>query len=705
MKSYSLIIVFFAISLFQASSQAPDWVWARSARSPGTGEGLNIATDNWDNVFITGWFQDSITFASYVLTGANSVFLAKYDSYGNVKWAKTASGGTSVGTCVAADVFGNSYVTGYFANSISFGSHTITTVGSYNIFLVKYDSSGNVLWARSAGGLQSDNAWGVTTDASGNVYVTGTFSSYSFTIGSFTLINSGSANIFLAKYDSTGNVLWAKSAVGAGGDRGYSAAADTSGNVFLTGHFTSSSLTFGVYTLTNAGSDDIFLVKYDSSGNVLWAKSVGGTSADYGYHVATDASNNAYLTGYYSSSSITFGTYTLTNAGNSDAFLVKYNSSGNVSWAKNIGSTGLEYGWCVATDRFNKIFVTGAFRFTTLTFGAITLPYPTGALDAMFIAGYDSTGQALFAKALGSGGDDNNAVAASPSGCIYIGGDFELPSLVVGNDTLIRTGTNDENVFVAKICYSGLIASFNCSDTAFCNESGQCINFFDHSTGNPTSWQWQFTGANPSSSNLQNPTNICYTTPGTYPVTLIVSNGTITDTLNVSPLIIYGTTPPPPTITVKGGDTLVSSHGSSYQWYLNGSPITGATDSFYVAHQGGTYAVQITDSTGGCNSISNGLAMGLKELTGNGDITIYPNPASQSVVISWQSAISGNVEISVVNVLGEKVYSQQLQTFPNGSGQANSKPQTINCKSFAAGIYFVKVSDEKTNWIGKFVKE
>jgi len=266
-----------------------------------------------------------------------------------------------------------------------------------------------------------------------------------------------------------------------------------------------------------------------------------------------------------------------------------------------------------------------------------------------------------------------------------------------GGSGIFNLHHNDLWKFTMNPCIAGLQASFISSDTAFCNESGQCISFFDHSTGNPTSWQWQFTGANPSSSNQQNPTNICYTTPGTYPVTLIVSNGTITDTLNVSPLILYGTTLPQPTIIVRGGDTLVSSHGSTYQWYLNGSPITGATDSIYVAYQAGTYAVQITDSTGGCNSISNGLAMGMEELTGSGGISIYPNPASQSVIISWQSAVGGRIEISVVNVLGEKVYSEQQQI-------ANSKLQLVlNVSSLTNGIYFLKIESGERIIIKKFV--
>jgi hypothetical protein len=164
------------------------------------------------------------------------------------------------------------------------------------------------------------------------------------------------------------------------------------------------------------------------------------------------------------------------------------------------------------------------------------------------------------------------------------------------------------------------VANFASSDTAFCTATGQCIDFFDHSSGNPTSWQWFFPGATPDTSTSQNPTNICYYNPGTYPVTLIVSNVNGSDTLAVSPMITFNTGPAPPTISVAGGDTLVSSSAAFYQWYFNGMPITGATDSFYVATQAGTYAVQITTTTG-CSALSNGILIGGCLITVSAQVT------------------------------------------------------------------------------------
>jgi len=230
------------------------------------------------------------------------------------------------------------------------------------------------------------------------------------------------------------------------------------------------------------------------------------------------------------------------------------------------------------------------------------------------------------------------------------------------------------------------IAIFNTSDTSFCNEPAKCISFTDLSSCNPTSWQWLFPGATPNFSNQQNPTNICYSTPGTYPVTLTVTNAAGSDTLTVSPMITVGSAPLPPIITVVGGDTLYSSHAAHYQWYRNGTLIPNATDSFYIASQGGIYSVQITDGNG-CYSLSSGIAVGVDELgIGSLEFSVYPIPAGEWFRVSGLE-FGVKAEISLYNVLGEKVYDEQLQT-------STTKPETINCKPFPAGVYILKISSE-----------
>jgi hypothetical protein len=254
-----------------------------------------------------------------------------------VLWAKDAgsSVGADCGRSIATDALGNVYVTGYFDSPyITFGSVVLNNPnvsGNYpDIFVVKYNAAGNVLWAKREGGMGADYGNSITTDATGNVYVTGYYSSSSITFGSTTLTNADSTgnypDIFIVKYDAAGNVIWATSAEGTGYDFSYGSTIDATGNLYVTGYFSSPTFNFGTTALTNAGSFDIFIVKYDTSGNVLWAKAAGSSYGERAYSASADISGNVYITGIHNSS-ITFGATTLANAGNGDMFIAKIDAT------------------------------------------------------------------------------------------------------------------------------------------------------------------------------------------------------------------------------------------------------------------------------------------------------------------------------------------------------------------------------------------
>jgi hypothetical protein len=469
MKKHLLLLALFSLLGFsKANCQTPDWVWARSGQcgssTSGGAEGYSVSTDGSGYVYIGGFFYDTLILGPYVFNYARGVYIAKYDSLGNLKWAKCGPSGVSsqgIGTCIRTDVLGNTYFTGYYTGTQYFENDTLINAGIYNIFLVKYDSLGNLLWAKSAGGTKTDRSWSISFDGSENVYLTGDFSSSPCVFGSDTIISSGAGTTFLAKYDSSGNVLWVKNAiasVGAGAE-GYAVATDAVGNIYVTGYFTgvSQSLIFGSDTLVNLGSGNIFLAKYDSSGNVQWAKRAGNTGYDRGVNIVTNVAGHVIITGTFSSSPITFGSCgscILTSAGGSDAFLVEYDSSGHALWAKSIGGMGNDFGYSVATYNSNNLYIMGGSYIspTSVTFDTITLQYPTGSYDPSFIAGFDSSGNVQFAKVLASGSDDQIALAVSHSGSIYVCGDFyQINPFIVGKDTLYRVGY--ENPFVAKLMY------------------------------------------------------------------------------------------------------------------------------------------------------------------------------------------------------------------------------------------------------------
>ena len=206
---------------------------------------------------------------------------------------------------ISVDLNGNSYVTGDFQGTITLGTIQITSYGLTDMFIAKYNSNGNCLWAKHAGGVYWDNNpgfAGIAIDTNGNSYITGCFTGTA-TFDTVQIISYGpnSIDIFIAMYDSIGNCVWAKHAGGNYIDYGYAISVDKKGNSYITGPFEGTAH-FGTISLSNYGPDgysDIFIAKYDHYGNCLWAKHAGGNSNDGGAGITVDAYGNSYITGDY----------------------------------------------------------------------------------------------------------------------------------------------------------------------------------------------------------------------------------------------------------------------------------------------------------------------------------------------------------------------------------------------------------------------
>jgi|GEM_PF-3538081 len=300
-----------------------NWQWAQKAGGADYDEGHGVAVDSSGNAYITGIFSGTATFGSTTLTSAGyfDVFVAKIDSQGNWQWAQKAGGASGdYGWDVVVDSGGNVYATGEFWQTATFGSTTLTSTGGDDVFVTKIDSQGNWQWAQKAGGISNDFGRGVAVDSSGNTYITGSFPGTA-TFGSTTLTSTGHSDVFMAKIDSQGNWQWAQKAGGTDDDRGYDVAVDSGRNAYITGYFYGTA-TFGSTTLTSTGGDDIFVAKIDTQGNWQWTQKAGGTDYDEGCSVAVDSSGNVYVTGHFSETA-TFGSTTLTSTGWWDVFVTK----------------------------------------------------------------------------------------------------------------------------------------------------------------------------------------------------------------------------------------------------------------------------------------------------------------------------------------------------------------------------------------------
>jgi len=442
------ILVLCSVALF---AQNVDWLWAKKAGGTSYDSSSSIAVDANGNSYITGYFYGSATFGTTTLTssGGSDIFVAKLDINGNWLWAKKA-GGTDFdfGNSIAVDANGNSYVTGYFSGSANFGTTTLTSSSEYytEIYVAKLDINGNWLWANKAGGTGWDYGYGIAVDANGNSYVTGAFAE-SAIFGTTTLTSSGGSDIFVAKLDSSGNWLWAKQAGGTDYDDGYGIVVDINGNSYVTGIFYSSNCSFGSTTLTSSGGSDIFVAKLDINGNWLWAKQAGGTDNDFGYGIAVDANGNSYITGGFKESA-TFGTTTLTSSGyyDYDIFVTKLDIDGNWLWAKQAGGTGDEGSNSIAVDANGNSYITSGFE-ESVNFGTTTLT-SSGYLD-IFVAKIDHNGNWLWAKQAGGAIDDcGYGIALDANGNSYVTG-FFMESANFGTTTLTSSG--DRDIFVAKL--------------------------------------------------------------------------------------------------------------------------------------------------------------------------------------------------------------------------------------------------------------
>jgi hypothetical protein len=463
-KKLTLLLLFCTVVFFPV--QAQSWLWAKSVNqyTKLSAAGADIDLDPSGNIFITGRFvADSMTFGNVTITnngiGHVDAYIAKYDPFGNAVWAKSIGGNSSEeGAEVATDLYGNVYATGYFASTIIIGNETLvnSSGGLFDIYLIKFDGAGNVLWAKRAGGVKFDYGYGVATDAAGNAYLTGAFCSDSITFGNTTLLNTstgGYGDAFITKYDPNGNVIWAKRAGGTGYDESHSITVAQSGEIFITGNYQSWVMNFDSSTITKVGNQNIFLAKYDSSGNPLFVQSAGGAYSESSHCVTTDMFGNAYVTGSFNSTVCTFGNTTLNCAGGEDFFLAKYDSTGNVAWAKRAGgSNGTDIGYSVATDPAGNVYATGVFFSSQVILGADTFPAPASSRSPMFIARYDQNGNTYCHSVLASGG---SAVATDASGNAYMTGSFNITPFIVGLDTLhlstpFNSGQGGADIFIAK---------------------------------------------------------------------------------------------------------------------------------------------------------------------------------------------------------------------------------------------------------------
>ncbi|MBD2766789.1 SBBP repeat-containing protein [Hymenobacter sp. BT664] len=473
-------------------AQAQTFQWNQPAGGPAADEGRSVAVDGAGNAYVAGLFRGTATFGptdmgQVTLTSTApasgtaptaDVFLAKYAPSGALLWAHRGGGpGNEEAGGVALDPQGGAYVIGSFSGAASFGSTgpstvpVLTSAGADDIFLVKYDAAGTLLWGVSIGSASTsaESGYAVATDSVGNAYITGEFrDTPTLGGGSATLTSAGNTDVLIAKYSPAGSLLWARRGGATEADVGRAIAVDRAGACLVTGSFRGRATFDGAAgrppLIVRAGSTsaDVFVVKYDAEGTPLWGRVGYGPGIKIGRGICTDRRKDIYLMTYFNDaltlrSTPTDSVQLTTTAGNRDVVVVKYSPQGTIQWTRPAGGPGLDTGINIAADNQNNIYALSYFQ-ATISFPAGTPTGPAqsatsaGSSDAI-IASYSAAGALRWIRRLGGPADDLcYGVAPDNAGNVLLTGYFTGgPFTADGSLPLFTQPSNVRDIFVARL--------------------------------------------------------------------------------------------------------------------------------------------------------------------------------------------------------------------------------------------------------------
>jgi hypothetical protein len=393
-------------------------------------------------------------------------------------WAKRIGNvGMEDSYALALDNDGGLYTGGCFSGTVDFnpGSGVNNLTVSYGIntdaHISKLDSAGNYQWAINFGGRGSDEIRTIQVDAAKNVYVAGTFDDTAdFDPGPnvFTLIPTGNESVFIAKYDSTGALIWAKGITGFFHVYASALDIDDAGSIYVTGNFVDT-VDFdpgpNVYQLVTNSMYDAYILKLNNNGDFCWAKDIGQQTFDIGYDIKTDHFGHVYTLGTYRLT-VDFDpgvdTFNLTATGYDDVFLLKLDTAGSFVWAKSFGGLSFDYGRGLSIDASGNAIMTGSFS-STVDFnpgpGVFNITQISIAGDDIFVSKLDSAGNFLWAKQFGGAGAGYGAsVATDIVGNVYTTGHFDgVTDFNPGSGVLnfTQVGLSGADIYVVKLSPSG----------------------------------------------------------------------------------------------------------------------------------------------------------------------------------------------------------------------------------------------------------
>ncbi len=697
----------------------------------------DIEVDPAGNVYVIGYFSGTVDFdpgpGTDIRTADwNDVFLQKYNNAGIVQWTKTF-GGTSndIGYHIELDASNNIYAVGQFGTTVDFdpgfGTNSITTSGSLDVFLQKFSTNGTFQWVKTFGGTQNELPYSFARDQSGNLIITGYFNGTTdFDPGASTANRTAIApsDAYVLKLDFNGNFDWVATMGGPGTSSGNAISVDGSGNIYSFGRFTQTidlDPGVGISNFTTS-TTDLYIQKLNASGVFQWAKTINGTSSALRAYGLKVQSGFIYLNGSFTNTADFdpgLGISNHTSNGNYDNIIIKLDDNGNYVWSFSSGGIDVDRPEDIYVNASDEVLITGFFA-DTVDFdpGPNVNNLISNGCNDIFIQKLDASGNYIWATSMGGLNCEwGYAIKADANGNIYLGGNFSSPSID------FDPGPNVSN-FSGSAIYESYILKLNeCTATAATDIQTACISYtwIDGNTYTSSNSSATYTLANAAGcdSLVTLALTIVNSATGTdtrtecNAYTWIDGNNYTSSNNSASFNLVGGASNgcdslvtldltinsvSDLTTSISGLSIIANNSVATYQWLdcdNNYDLINGETGQTFIASANGNFAVELTEN--GCVDTSSCVAIttvGIVENSFEGILKVYPNPTCGYFSIDLGASYESSW-VSITDILGKLIVSKNL-----------SQTQFLNFSiKEPAGIYIVSIEAGDKKAIIRLVKE
>lgn len=619
----SLLFLLLILLTFNATAQ--QWNWATSGGGTSNEDFCHaIATDSQGNVYYAGSTRGSngVFACGAVDVGATTGgVVAKYSAQGDCLWLRsiTVPSFSAFAYGIAIDAQDRIYVTGSFRGAATFSDSLVLQnfSSSTSIFLARYDTEGNCLWAQHAGGDNaSSEARGIALSADGGIFIVGRAGGNTISAGTIQLPNPGNIRqVFLARYDSSGTAQWARISTGTGGNKSGRAISINGNRLFVTGQANYASANYGNLSLTNtASSGNLYVLACDLDGNGLWSKAYSGLANVEGTGIAADSLGNLFVTGsLWGSLHLPQDTLQSVSS-DDDILLLGLDQEGNHRWGHSAGSAERDLAWSVTADGMGNAYVAMQFEQTMELLGqSYTV---LGDEDALILKIRADGSPVWTSQPSGYQRDIPLCVYRQPEAPhrLFFGGYF-WGIITYGNST-IDDVLNGDGMLV-----SGMDTTFavNFHSTPACPDAcnGSRTVFVNGDGPFDVLWSDGATAA-----------TLIEQCAGELSVVVSDAHG---QSITVQATVA---TAADPALSVQQlSDSLWVEGGTGWQWYLNGAAIAGADSAWHLALSNGIYHVVYVDAQG-CAWLTEALSVVLGTAVEDAAAespVLYPNPGSERV--------------------------------------------------------------------------